>query len=100
MRDKLLSALTGRPQTRESLCRKLNVTDRKLRRTVRELRLDGVPVCSNSKTGGYWLGSNKDTERMISEYRSRAAKMFEAARKMEEAVEREGQIDVLHGKSC
>ena len=99
MKQILLSALTSRPQKRKDLCRKVGCSDRVLRRLIRELRLEGIPVCSNSHTPGYWLGNEDETKHMVREMQHRGLQCLEAARKMELNRQRGEQIgweNVLH----
>ena len=91
----LLKVLKRTPQTRADLCLALGISDRKLRSTVQELRDSGYNIASNSNSGGYLLGSERDKRRIIAEYRSRAYKELATA----SAIERgplEGQIDSLN----
>lgn len=80
--DKLLFALTDYPQSRCNLSIKLGVSDRALRKAVEAARLQGVPICSNSRTDGYWLGGSADIRHTIAEYEARGLKALEVARKM------------------
>ena len=95
-----MKELTRRPQSREVLKNKIGCTDRMLRRAVRELRLKGVPVCSNAQTKGYWLGNSRDAKHLANDLRSRGLKLLEASRKVEINRTEGGQIgfeDLQHG---
>lgn len=89
MKEKLLALLTDKPQSRELLCIKLQVSDRKLRKAVEDLRREGYPICSSSHRTGYWMGDTADRKVLVREYRARGAKMFELANKLEAGAGRE-----------
>ena len=89
MKQRLLETLTRTPQSRESLCRRLGCSDRTLRMLVTELRMDGEPVCSNSQTKGYWLGTQADRKHLAAEYRHRGAQMYHIANKLEAGARKE-----------
>lgn len=91
--DRLISVLKEYPQSRRILARKLGVPDRTLRKAVEAARLQGVPICSNSRTDGYWLGSSADIRHTIAEYEARGLKALEVARKMK-ARQLEGQTKI------
>ena len=89
MKERLLAILTDKPQSRELLCIKLHVSDRKLRKAVEDLRREGYPICSSSHKTGYWMGDATDRKVLVREYRARGAKMFELANKLEAGAGRE-----------
>ena len=89
MKEKLLAMLTDKPQSRELLCIKLHVSDRKLRKAVEDLRREGYPICSSSHRRGYWMGDATDRKVLVREYRARGAKMFDLANKLEAGAGRE-----------
>lgn len=98
--EMLAVVLTHKPQSRQDLCKRIGCNDRMLRAAVRELRLRGVPVCSNAQTKGYWMGSNEDAKHLALDLRSRGLKLLEASRKVEVTLAKGGQIgweNVLHG---
>lgn len=90
LEERLLSRLTREAQSRERLCRVLNISDRDLRRTVRELRNQGYPVLSSSTKKGYWIGSRIECQELAMEYKSRARDMLKTARRLE-SIELDGQ---------
>lgn len=91
--DKLLFALTDYPQSRCNLSIKLGVSDRTLRKTVEVARLQGVPICSNSRTDGYWLGSGADIQHTIAEYETRGLRALEVARRLKRC-QLDGQVEL------
>jgi hypothetical protein len=59
--------------------------DRKVRAAIRDLRLDGIPICSTGGTsGGYWYAEdwNDLMEFVNREYHSRAMSMLEVEKAM------------------
>ena len=93
MMYEILNALTNRPQTRRDLCRKVGISDRKLRKYISLLRREGYPVCSSSQVSGYWLGDQSDRKALAADYRHRAAQMYEIANKLEAGAAKEGQVE-------
>lgn len=91
--DKLLMVLTDKPQSRALLARKLGCSDRALRRAVRELRKEGHTVCSDSEMGGYWLGTDEETKRLVKELEHRGLDLLETARKIK-ARQLDGQVRI------
>lgn len=83
IKDKLLSILTDKPQSKEILCKRLNTSERKVRRAIEELRNEGKAVVSFSTAKGYWLGSEVEKRHLIAEYKSRAYKMLNTATALE-----------------
>lgn len=79
----VLSMLTKEPQDRYKLARALGISERAFRRIVHELRMDGEPIISDSRTGGYRLGTKKEAVRMANEMRSRAYDLLRTANRME-----------------
>lgn len=91
--NELLAVLTDEPQTRAELTEKLNCRDRSLRHAVAELRENGFNIASNSETRGYWIGTDRDRERVIKELKSRANKLLKTAYELERGVDL-GQMEV------
>lgn len=89
----LLMVLTHKPKTRAELCQELGVKDRALRKAVAGLRRNGYNVSTNSETGGYWLGNEKEKRRLISELRTRAYDELDTANKLERGPI-EGQVSI------
>lgn len=91
--EKLLSNLKEYPQSRRILSKKMGVSDRALRKAIEGARLQGIPICSNSQTDGYWLGSSADIRHTIAEYEARGLRALEVARKMK-ARQLQGQTKI------
>lgn len=91
--NELLAVLTDKPQSRAVLAEKLNCRDRSLRRAVAELRENGFNIASNSDTKGYWIGTEKDKERVIKSLKSRGFKLLREAYDLERGVDL-GQMEV------
>ena len=79
----VMENLSSSKRTREELVARTNLSDRAVRRAISELRYDGVPVCTDSKSGGYGIGTGADKEHTIREMRSRAYKLLAMASRME-----------------
>lgn len=77
--------------SRKQLATMIGVDDRKLRRMIRELRLAGIPVCSNSRRSGYKLATGEELNHMVADYRSRGLACLEVARKIQMRRQLEGQ---------
>lgn len=76
-RELILEQLATGKKTRAELCWALNITDKALRENIRELRKQGVPICSSSQSKGYWLGTREELNNTIKEYRSRYVDIVE-----------------------
>lgn len=76
----VLNALTEKPKSRRQLASECGLSDRALRKEIKRLRDNGYPICSNSESGGYWIGREDDVRRLIAEYHSRAMKELATAR--------------------
>lgn len=93
LKEKLKLILNDAPKSREILCANLGCTDSQLRAAVRELRDDGVYICSNNKTRGYWLGSKDDAIRTARELRSKAFTLLREASRLD-GKELDGQVQI------
>ena len=54
----LLEFQNGRPLKTGQICAICNISARELQHAIRDLRMDGVKVCSGDK--GYWIWDGKD----------------------------------------
>lgn len=90
---KLESVLTDTPQSRERLAYLCGCSDRQLRRAKEELFDNGICVCSNSHTTGYWMGDDEEVEHTIREMMSRSNKLRNAAYAMQARYKVEGQME-------
>ena len=79
----VLGELSSKRVTRQELVARTNLSDRAVRRAISELRYDGIPVCTDSKMGGYWIGYGSDKDHTIREIKSRAFKLLAMASRME-----------------
>jgi biotin operon repressor len=98
IKELLRVVLTNRPQSRESLCRRIGCSDRRLRLAVQELRAAGIPICSNAQTSGYWIGSEEEIRHLARDFRSRGLSLLEVSRKLELGIGKDEQVrwrDVL-----
>lgn len=83
-KKRLICLLSDKPVSRSYLSNQLQLSDRTVRQLISELRNQGIPICSNSRTGGYWIAKDKDEiQQTINEYRHRAFNMLITARKIE-----------------
>lgn len=71
--QELLRALTNEPQSKEALKDRLHISEREVRRCVKELRDAGYAIASSSRCKGYWLANKIEKEYLIREYLSRIA---------------------------
>jgi len=94
----LLNALKGSYYylrvTREDLCNKTNFEDRTVRGIIRDLRMKGHHICSDTEIGGYYLGTNTEWNLFCNSQRRRAINNF--YRKTDEI---DGQIDLTFIKA-
>ena len=81
----VLSMLTTKPQSRYILARAIGISERRFRRAVRELRLEGNLIISDSRTGGYRLGTKEEAKATARELRSRAYDLLRTAKALEGA---------------
>ena len=82
--QELLKVLDYEPQTKDELKDKLHISEREVRRCIKELRDAGYAIASSSRCKGYWLASKTEKEYLIREYLSRIAaeqRTVEALRK-------------------
>lgn len=92
----LLSILYEGKKDREELSRRMSLHDREVRELIKELREEGYPICSSSACSGYWIGTPKEAERTIAEYRARGNKCFKTAMMMERLMQEQGQMEVKY----
>ena len=76
------SILTDKPQDRFVLAKRIGITERNFRKQVRQLRLQGVPVCT-SPEGGYYLASKSECTIEAKKLRSRAYDLLQTAKALE-----------------
>jgi ABC-type oligopeptide transport system substrate-binding subunit len=92
--QKVLNAFNGtyyyKRVTREDLCNKTQMDDRKVRNAIHDLRMKGHHICSDTEIGGYYLGTNTEWNLFCNSQRRRAINNF--YRKTDEI---DGQI-MLH----
>ena len=68
----ILTAVPGMRQSRKQLAAMTGANDRAIRTAVSELRDEGVPICTDRKQGGYWLGTRSEYRKTaIADYTSR-----------------------------
>ena len=77
---RVLNLLRTYPKSRLQLAHEARVSDRRLRDEIRTLRENGYMVCSNSQSGGYWLGTDRDIERTSKELMARGVALIRQAR--------------------
>ena len=79
------------PMDRRVSARWLGVSEREIRKRIEELRREGYRIVSSSINGGYWLATtDEEYTRFRAEYISRATKIFETVKAMDNSVN--GQI--------
>jgi ABC-type oligopeptide transport system substrate-binding subunit len=90
--QKVLNAFTDtyyyKRVTRQDLCNKTQMDDRKVRNAIHDLRMKGHHICSDTEIGGYYLGTNTEWNLFCNSQRRRAINNF--YRKTDEI---DGQID-------
>lgn len=95
MKQKILKALKqGRENaiTRKQLVKLTGYNDRAVRNIIADLRAEGVPVVSNTKTGGYYLPTTlEEANEYYNSMRSRAIKTFLSARATKQWIREHGQ---------
>lgn len=64
--EDLLNELHELPRTRKDLCRTMDISDRRLRRLIREAREHGYVICNNGR--GYYLTT--DENEMVTFYKT------------------------------
>lgn len=82
-KNMVLSMLSTKPQSRFVLAGAIGISERRFRRAVHELRLEGTLVVSDSKTGGYRLGTKEEARATARELRSRAYDLLRTAKVLE-----------------
>lgn len=83
IKNMVLSMLTIKPQSRYILASAIGISERRFRRAVRELRLEGNLIISDSRTGGYRLGTKEEAKATARELRSRAYDLLRTAKALE-----------------
>lgn len=78
----VLSMLTTYPQSRYILASAIGISERTFRNAVRQLRLEGNLIISESSVKGYRLGTAKEAQATARELESRAYNMLKTARAM------------------
>ena len=91
--QELLDVLTNEPQSKWLLAEKLNTNERAVRRAIKELRDNGYIIVSNSTNRGYWLGTDKDRERIVRELEARISSMSATVRALKQGRDL-GQMEV------
>lgn len=76
------SILTDKPQDRFVLAKRLGISERLFRYSVRTLRLQGVPVCTDPH-GGYYLANKSECMLEAKKLRSRAYDLLQTAKALE-----------------
>lgn len=103
----LRDLLDGEVWSRELLAKQCDIPDRELRRTIRDLRECGWPVCTESKEpGGYWLSDDPDEiEQLIQHiFQPHADRAHETVASMRRAQQRcraardEGALQPAQGR--
>lgn len=95
---RVLDLLSDKPKSKYVLMLETGFTERAIRDMIRTLRENGYCVCSNSQTGGYWLGSEKDVDHTTREMMHRGIALIKQARVMRKAFDlsddRQIEIDI------
>lgn len=91
--EELLITLTKEPQSKWLLAEKLNTNERAVRRAIKELRDNGYVIVSNSTNRGYWLGTDKDRDRIVRELEARISSMSATVRALKQGRDL-GQMEV------
>lgn len=90
--ERILQTLSTKPISRYEITFKLKLSEREVRRSIETMRNRGVPICSNSTKGGYWLGNAEDCRHTAAEYRAKAYKMLHTAAMLDGQLD--GQIEM------
>ena len=90
--DRVLGTLSAKPKSRYEIAKALGISERDVRKSIEIMRNRGVPICSNSRMGGYWIGNSLDCKRAAAEYRARAKKMLHTASMLEGQIA--GQLEM------
>lgn len=93
--NRLLQVLSDKPKSNIELMFELGLTSSaQLRKMVKELRKCGYPVCSSTRTGGYWLGDSTDVRRTINDLESRIRDMSDTVSRMKKMIPLDGQMKI------
>lgn len=96
LRDELKDLLTGEPITRQDIRLRTGYADREIRQGIRELRLTGMRIVTNSD-GGYFIAeSESDYQKFRRGMVSRVAKIMQVVRAMDGQTI-EGQEEICIG---
>ena len=79
------------PVSRESLMIATGLEDRTVRQCIHDLRMMGVPICSNSQRKGYTIATGAELNHMVADYNARGLACLEVARKIQMRRQMEGQ---------
>lgn len=61
LKQQILSILQKTPRiTRAELVAQTHASDRAVRHAIHELRWHGYRICSDTQTGGYWIGTPEE----------------------------------------
>ena len=86
--EQFIGSYYYRHVTREELVLATGMDDRTVRGAIHDLRMKGHRICSDTKIGGYYLGTNTEWNLFCNSQRRRAINNF--YRKTDEI---DGQID-------
>ncbi len=87
-KDRILSILIGaegKPVSRKSLSREVEIGDRSLREYIAELRDEGY-IIGQGTDGGYTYGNQADLWRAINKEKARVRTLSKRIKKMEKAI--------------
>ena len=90
----VMEALTYDFKSRAELSRECGLTDRALREEIRRLKLRGEMIFSSSHTRGYKRATPEEMLLVRREALSRLKKEAELIRRIDEALELEGQMEM------
>ena len=75
--------------SRKELERKCGISDRAVRNCIASMRNDGIPVCSNSKTSGYFIAdTDEEVDHFLNENHKRAMVLLRINKKVSEGYGR------------
>jgi biotin operon repressor len=79
--------------SRKELMIKTNMSDRNIRTTIHNLRRKGYRICSDTKNYGYYIGTEKEWDKFVSQQRKRALNnMYPMSNELD------GQLEILFVK--
>ena len=95
-----LRMIPGITYTRKNLEALTGMPDRENRRMIREQRRQGVPIVA-MKDGGYKLAETEEEKQaLLSMYRKRALDELGTYRRLEKAMQVDGQMEMGGGNGC